>query len=115
MTSLLRVNEIKQLLSQGLLAQAERDCRDLLQVNPEIAEGWFLLAQIAMHHNKADAALECIKRAVNIDHQNSHYMIYNAFILSVLADYDQAYHMLKPIMPDSSELSVQQLFGRVAW
>lgn len=115
MTYLQEVQFIRQLMAQGNVVKAEQHCRQLLQQQPQVAEAWFLLSQIAAIYNQLPEALACIEHAVSREPANAHYQVFMAHIQLQLRQAEQAYQRLKPLMVAQHELSVVQLFGRASW
>ena len=113
--SLGELSEIRRLISAGQLAEAERLCRQTLKLNPQLAEAWFLFAQVALAYNQVSDALHCVQQACRLEPHHQHYLILQAHIVFAAGDAEAAYQLLKPLMTPEQPLSVQQLFGRVSW
>lgn len=109
------IEQIRQLLQQGKMVDAELHCKRVLQSEPTSAEAWFLLAQIAVYYKKLSEALTCVENAIRHDGSNVHHQIFRAYVLSLAGNTEMAYQVLKPLMHDPQEMSVSQLFGRVSW
>ena len=113
--SLSELSEIRRLMSSGQMAAAERLCRQILKHNPQLAEVWFLFAQVALAFNQLPDALHCVQQACRLEPHHEHYVFLQAHILFETGDADTAYQLLKPVMTSQQPVSVQQLFGRVSW
>ena len=113
--SLSELSEIRRLMSGGQLAEAERLCRQTLKLNPQLAEAWFLFAQVALAFTQVSDALHCVQQACRLEPHHQHYLILQAHILFEIGDAAAAYQLLKPVMTPEQPVSVQQLFGRASW
>jgi len=114
-SSLNVLNEIRRLISAGQINSAERLCRQVLQANPQIADAWFLFAQVALAFRQLSDALHCVQQACRLDSQHSDYLFLQAHILFETGEVEAAYQLIKPIMSANQPLSVHQLFGRISW
>ena len=113
--SLSELSEIRRLMSIGQLAGAERLCRQTLKLNPQLAEAWFLFAQVALAFNQRSEALHCVQQACRLEPHHQHYTILYAHVLYESGDAEAAHQLLKPVMTPEQPVSVQQLFGRASW
>jgi tetratricopeptide (TPR) repeat protein len=55
---------------------AHRQLLQILQIDPEFANAFFLLAMIPLEHGNTDKAIELIKRALSLCPDNSEYCVY---------------------------------------
>ncbi len=109
------LDQIRQLMSEGQLAGAEALCRKVLHAQPQLAEAWFLLAQLAAQYQQVSDAISCIKQAIQFSPTQSNYLIFYAHLLLTSGKAEAAYQVIKPVMAQPQPVTVQLLFGRVAW
>src|ERR1700693_5774844 len=83
----------------GDLKQAEQVFRRVVQAEPKLAEGWFLLATTCHDQDKTGEAITCYQQAVKLkkDHAATHYQLGNALFAQkrfaeAAASYQQAIH-----------------------
>ncbi len=57
----------------GLIIDAEKTCQEILAANDQLAEGWHLLASIALQQGQTKKTVECSRRAIKLHNKNPEY------------------------------------------
>src|SRR5215213_17695 len=81
----------------GQMAEAERNCRDVLTVAPDHADALHLLGMIAHQAGHYDAALELIGKAVALNPRNAHCRFNLAQVFRALGRLDDAADQLTQV------------------
>ncbi len=73
--SILR-NSAERAIKKRDYQSAHRQLLQILQIDPEFADAFFLLAMIPLEHGNTDKAIELIKRALILHPNNGNYCVY---------------------------------------
>lgn len=109
------VQQIWQKVGAGQIPAAEQQCKQLLQQEPQLADAWFLLADIAIRCNQLQQAEQCLQQCLQLQPDNHQYQFALANLAITKGQDSQAYALLRTLLDKTRNYEVWLAFARCCW
>ncbi len=100
------LKEAEHQLSQGAFRTAHSACIDVLKIDPNNAEAFYLLGRLTAQHDNHVKACELYSKAISLDGKTTRYYAYLAQVLTILGRQNQA----KSAVDQAAKLPIDDAF-----